>query len=261
MALDEEKVKGLFEREVANLCQVLGFKEKPKYAFRLSSHANSRVHWRLARSPLVEIGIDYAENPYALAAEAAHVVFNLARKRLGLRHVPAYGEVFDYFNQVRRMHENGETAKAKEYRQGFKSMDAFITELERVIMERPQENRIALNSPQFEKITRVFTKQMERYGGETIDHMAAMGFIRLAFNSGLKEPRDIGRMLRSIIQRDSQYGNRMLMGDYQGLLEEFEFFRREPKRIMQSQEHRQRLERPLPFKKKKGLLSRFRRRK
>ncbi len=113
MALDKMAAERLFAAEVGNLCNMLGLAEQPKYSFGFGEYPRSEVKYGLFGSLAVRINAtDFREYPTTLEAEAAHLVFGFARKRLGLKFFPAYGEAFDYFNQVRRLYEKREMQKA-----------------------------------------------------------------------------------------------------------------------------------------------------
>lgn len=228
MQSNQAQLKKAFELEVENLCELLGLEERPKYSFRTTSK-NSRVIPRFGRSPLVEIGADYKENPYALAAEAGHVVFDFARRQLRLGELPAYGEVFDYFNQIRRMHETGNTQEAQNWlEKSFRTRDPFIEKIEQIARNAPN----AGPKKTLELMGKEFQKQTQEYG-ETINHMTGIIFIRLALKN-MKSPAHTKHLMRTMCRRDTQFAKKIMAGDYSAFLDELNFFKTKPREISEA---------------------------
>ncbi|GEM_PF-2762503 len=228
MVEEQKRLKSLFDAEVENLCDLIGLEARPQYSFRVTNK-NSRVVPRLARAPLVEIGTDYHENPYALAGEAGHIVFDFARKQLGLRDLPIYGEVFDFFNQIRRMHETGNADEAEKWlKKAYHTRDPFIEKIEQIALRSVHsgaKNAVA-------EMSREFVQQCREYG-ETLPHMAAIVFIRLACKN-MHGTKPIGHLMRLICRRETDFGVKMGAGDYSGFLEELNFFTSRPREISEA---------------------------
>jgi hypothetical protein len=185
--------------------------------------------FNLRRRPLVVIGTERHDKPQVLAAEAAHVVFDHVRKRLGLSDYRGYGEVFDFLNKTRRLQEEGRHDLAEEHLSSFRSRDDFIDEIHGMIREAPERS-----AHHTQGILDRIVREARSYTQGNTDHMVGIMFIRTALKAGLRDPEHIGYFLRSVVRRESGIRHSIMSGEYPNALgSELGFFRDEAKKISQ----------------------------
>jgi len=254
----DTEIKELFAEELADTCRAIGLDEIPKYNIKITNYPGARIHPHFIRKPTVEIGRQKLEDrPYILASEAGHLVYDLGRKRLKLLHIPLQGEIFDYLNQIRSAYEKGRLDHVEQLRDSFSKVDRLIVDIEKIVSQsKSGVESSGLGSLVFQKIEKRFEQECASRN-ETMAHVIPLCFIRLAIQSELDSGGAYSAFLRSLLHRKTDLPFRVFIhGDYQGLLDEMDFFREEPKRIMEAGQHREKLFR-LEVPKKRKLRERF----